>query len=334
MIRARSLKIAVGLAVSALGLWLAVRNAEWGEFADAAAHVDVRYVLYTALVMVLNLLVRARRWQLLVQPFAAVRWAGDALSCYCIGYLANMVLPLRPGEVLRPYLLGRKLGVEKTPMFATVLLERLWDLTCLAVLFFVAVGVSGAQVPALLRQGVLVGGILGAMALAVLWLAVGSRRFRTGIVGLIRRLPGPGGRLVHRLAELAVPGVRSLNDPLRSARVLVLTVLVWLCSYLMALFSIMAFGLDLPWHVALFVTVIANFGMMVPSSPGAIGVAHALYVGALTVFGVAPSMALAVAVVLHGVGYVVVIVAGLIALAWEGLRFAQLRESAATPPGP
>jgi len=327
----RPAKVALGLAVSAVALYLAVRRVHWPDFAHALAHVEPRYVAYTALVMMANLLVRARRWQLLLRPVTPARWVRDSFTCYAIAYMANMLLPLRPGEVLRPYLLGRKLGVEKTPLFATVLLERLWDMAFLAGLFLVAVAVSGAAMPEAVRRGVLAGGGGGAALLAAMWLVMASPRVKDSAVALVRRVPGPAGQLAHRLGQTAALGVRTLRHPGLSARVVVLPGGVWLCSYLMAASCIAAFGLDLPWHVALFATVIANFGMMVPSSPGAIGVAHALYVFALSLFGVGASVALGVAVVLHGVGYLVVIAAGMVALGMEGMHFAQVRQAAAPP---
>jgi uncharacterized membrane protein YbhN (UPF0104 family) len=79
--------------------------------------------------------------------------------------------------------------------------------------------------------------------------------------------------------------------------------------------------------VALFATVIANFGMMLPSSPGAIGVAHALYVFALVLFGTDPSVAFGIAVVLHGIGYLVVIAAGFLSLGWEHTSLRQLQQA-------
>jgi uncharacterized membrane protein YbhN (UPF0104 family) len=42
-----------------------------------------------------------------------------------IGFSASFLLPARPGEVLRPYLLAKREGLPPTAAFATVILERL-----------------------------------------------------------------------------------------------------------------------------------------------------------------------------------------------------------------
>src|SRR5204863_10028486 len=52
-----------------------------------------------------------------------------------IGFAASFLLPARPGEVLRPYLLARHEGLPPTAAFATIILERLLDLVTVLLLF-------------------------------------------------------------------------------------------------------------------------------------------------------------------------------------------------------
>jgi hypothetical protein len=56
-----------------------------------------------------------------------------------IGFAASFLLPARPGEVLRPYLLARREGLPPTAAFATIILERLLDLVTVLLLFGVFV---------------------------------------------------------------------------------------------------------------------------------------------------------------------------------------------------
>ena len=64
------------------------------------------------------------RWQLLLRPLGAVRLA-SALQATIIGFGLSALLPARPGEVVRPYLLARREGISAAGAFATILLERL-----------------------------------------------------------------------------------------------------------------------------------------------------------------------------------------------------------------
>jgi hypothetical protein len=74
-----------------------------------------------------------------------------------------------------------------------------------------------------------------------------------------------------------------------------------------------AFGLDVPVTAAVLLVVVSALGMVVPSSPGYVGVYHYLVVETLALFAVDRSLALSFAIVAHlatflplsliGVGY-------------------------------
>src|SRR5688500_11413184 len=86
-------------------------------------------------------LVRAERWQYLLEPLGHTRfWV--AFRTTIIGFAATFVLPARAGEVLRPYLLARKERLPATAAFATIILERLLDLVTVLGLFAVFVLVA------------------------------------------------------------------------------------------------------------------------------------------------------------------------------------------------
>ena len=54
-----------------------------------------------------------------------------------IGYMANNLLPMRLGEVVRSYYLGEREDISKSSALATIFIERVFD--ALTLLFFVAV---------------------------------------------------------------------------------------------------------------------------------------------------------------------------------------------------
>ena len=85
------------------------------------------WVLAAAAVGMATMLVRTERWMQLLRPVGAVRF-GAALSATAIGAAATAVVPLRLGELVRPALLARRCDLGLTPVLATVVLERLFDL--------------------------------------------------------------------------------------------------------------------------------------------------------------------------------------------------------------
>jgi uncharacterized protein (TIRG00374 family) len=326
MYKKRSVKILLGIAISSVALMLVIRNMQFSDFIESSRQVKSKYIVYTILVMVVNLFVRAKRWQVMLRPLTRIRWLNDSFTCYTIGYMANMLLPLRPGEILRPYLLGKKKGFSKSSVLATVILERIWDITYLAILFFICIELSNANIPLNMKKAVFLGGSATGLILAILCLMLLNPKIKSKAGRFFRFLPNKTEQFLKKFANLLLLGFQTLNNFWFSLYILFITVVVWICSFLMADFCMLAFGLDLPWYIPVFATIIANFGMMLPSLPGGIGVAHALYVFTLSVFSVDKSVAFGIALLVHGTGYIVVVCIGFISLWIEGLSFVQLRK--------
>jgi uncharacterized protein (TIRG00374 family) len=80
---------------------------------------------YAGLFCVFHFL-RAWRWTYLLRPFASVR-PTVMLETAFAGFLAIQLMPLRTGEVARPYLLDRYTGVSKSALFGTIAIERVID---------------------------------------------------------------------------------------------------------------------------------------------------------------------------------------------------------------
>ena len=119
-------------------LWLFMREIDlrrtWQHITEArpswlAAAVLMTFVTY---------LLRARRWLALLAPLGKARFR-TAFRTTVIGFTATYLLPLRPGEVLRAYLLARQEGFPAPATFATVVVERALDLTVILLLFAASV---------------------------------------------------------------------------------------------------------------------------------------------------------------------------------------------------
>src|SRR5258708_24140903 len=142
------------LTVGLLAFFL--RGVDLGGVWEATRHADGRLLAVAIGVTMLTYALRALRWQYLLAPIGPTRFS-TAFRTTVIGFAASFVLPARPGEVLRPYLLARHDGLPPTAAFATVILERLLDLVTVLLLFGLFVllvdpaSLSGE--PALYRRG-------------------------------------------------------------------------------------------------------------------------------------------------------------------------------------
>lgn len=323
----------LGIGVSAGALALALRDLDFSEVADALATAN--YLLLVPALAVFGFVqyIRAVRWGLLFYPMRGLR-LGNLFGTMNVGYLVNGVLPLRVGELARAYMVGEVEGVSKAHALSTILVERLVDV--LVVVLLLVCLLPLVDVPGWL-WGSAVGLGVAVTVLAVLLAGVSVARIRA--LALVRRLaslaPGRFGKALEGMAESAIQGFEVLARPGVLGRVVALTLVVWLLSALMMYFGLLAFDLNLSFTVPLFLIVATALGMVVPSSPGYVGVFHAIVIESLVnVFGIDRDPAASYALMQHLVFYLPPILIGLVYLwkehtSWRSLTAWALRREAA-----
>lgn len=317
---------AVVIAILTLGLlWLFFRNVDIAASWRAVTHAHLGYIAGAVGVMAAVYSLRAQRWLILLQPLGPVRWI-TALRTTVIGFAVIFLLPGRVGEILRPYLLARREGLNPASTFATVIVERLLDVTTVSLLFAVAVLLSGIDV----GDGVKAAGIVAAVgaitALAILCVLAGHPERLGRFAGrLSRRLPPKVADAVARIVQTFTEGLVVLRSPGRLAIAAVWSVSVWVAIGVSIWLTSRAFDLTLSAIGTFIVVGYLAVGVSVPT-PGGVGGFEVLYKEAVTkFFGANPDVGAAAALVLHAVSFVPVTLMGLVLMWREGLTLGGLK---------
>jgi uncharacterized protein (TIRG00374 family) len=311
--------LAIGAAVSALALALALRWAGWRPLREALALVDVRYLLLGVAIFLVSMMARVACWRVLIgRPVPFLR----VLAALNEGYLLNNVLPWRMGELGRAILLGRQPGLSTPLVLSSIVVERLYDMILavglMLVLLPVAAGVAWASRAAWVGAGVVL------VALAAIGLAL---RWPERVESWIGRLPGPRPAWLQLWASFR-EGLKVVQTPGRMALSFGWMTVSWglaLVEYWAVLRAVIPAAQPL-W--AAFMLAATLLGVAVPSLPGYIGVFEAAGAAALSAFGVPPEQALAAALVLHGMVYSIASLIGAVALVQEGETLAGLYREA------
>lgn len=127
MTRLRDWRIWFGLIVTAVCLWLALRDVSFGAVARDLRSANL--VLLIGLGVPANvymLYVRALRWRHLTDAIQPIE-RGPLFRATAVGFMANNLFPLRVGEVVRAWYLARDTGTSGAAVLGTVLLERVID---------------------------------------------------------------------------------------------------------------------------------------------------------------------------------------------------------------
>jgi uncharacterized protein (TIRG00374 family) len=330
------LRTAFVLACTGGLLVLFLRQANLAEVWHEIRRASPAYLALALLATLTTYVARAWRWQKLLAPLGPSRFA-NAFRTTVIGFAVNALLPARPGEVLRPFLLARREGLSATSAFATVLLERLLDLATVLLLFGVFVlaadpSTSNAD-PALYRAvqaGGLLAGLTSVAALAFVFLVAGHPERLSALVRRAERiLPA---RLAHALAyvvERFAGGFAIVRRPGPLVVALLMSLPLWLSIASGIWFVARAFHITMSFVGTFLIVALLTVGVAVPT-PGAVGGFHyAFRLGVTTFFAAPNERAVGAAIVLHAISFLPVTVLGLLFMIQDGLDLSRLRKLAA-----
>jgi hypothetical protein len=279
----------------------------------------IRWVWMMAAILldILSYVCQGMRWERLLRPVGAISWRRATQAIYA-GLFTSEILPMRPGEWIRAYLVSHWLGCRFAAVLPSLATERLIDGFWLAIAF----GLTAMLYPLpknILRAGDVLGGLV----------LVG-----TGLIGYIifrkRNAPETGGD-----AAKAEPGFfTQLADGLNSIGTSRFLLSASAFSLLLLVFQALAFftvlrgcRLQISLWPAAVVFLIVHLGTAVPNAPGNVGTYQFFCVTGLQLFGVDKNLAAGFSVIVFVILTLPLLAIGYFALARSGMSMAIIRNT-------
>lgn len=249
-------------------------------------------------------LIRAIRWRTLLDPVSPNTRVNSLFAATSLGFTAVFLLG-RTGEIVRPVALSSKEHVRPSASFATILVERIFDM--LTVVAFFAVNLLLFRAPladettnARIR---LSGGILIGVALGSIFGLVMLYRHRVGAVDFLNRRLTPFGRRIRKGVTSVVAHFAEALSILHDRRELVVvagwSLLLWVVCAVVNTLTFNAFDLRLSLGGAIFVLGFGLVGSLVPTPGGAAGAFHLATAAGLMLLGTGENEAKSISIVLH-----------------------------------
>jgi uncharacterized protein (TIRG00374 family) len=302
------------------------------ELGHILAEAKYLYLLPALLMFLTSFYVRAYRWKVFLLPVGNVRF-GVAFSSMMIGYMVNNVLPLRMGELFRAYSLGKAGKVSRSSAFATVVVERIFDVLCL--LLVLGIILVMFPFPAWIRQSAMIT-FVGTVVLVVVLLLMMHRTEQ--FVRLVRKMFGPlGSRIgdqIEHITRQFMVGLEAFRRTENLFLVIVSSLLLWFfywgCVYCM--FYTFEFVtpefpkiMQSPPLAGLVILAVGTIAIMIPSTPGSVGTYHGVAVLGLSLFDVPADRAMGFALIMHLFNYLPLTLIGLACFWKQNLSFADVR---------
>ena len=324
--------VIIGILISVLFLYLAFRKFDVQEGKRALKMANYYWLFPAVISYMFGFWMRGIRWRYLLLPIKRCK-IFNLVSVVFIGFMANNLLPLRVGELIRAYVNGKKEDISKSSSLATIVVERVLDGLALVLLLLVAIlflgGGSSAQhsFPQWLKKMIYLAWFIFLGVLILLYIMKRSKELTGKVIKrLFSFLKEPILNKILNLTNSFIEGLNVLRQRKEILIVSFLSVLVWTFEGTTFYLAAKALNLPISYPQAYFTLAIVALGLMVPSSPAFVGVYEYFCVTALALFAIDKSFALSYAVLLHLLQFSLLVGIGMFFLWKENLSLGKLKK--------
>ncbi len=311
-----------GLVISAVLLWLILRNINWPKVGQAFSLISPMAIVLVILIYYISLSARVFCWYTLLQ------WKASFKRVFLVmgeGYLLNNILPLRLGEVGRAVLLGKDEGMSIFKVLPTIVVERAYDVALAAILLLTTLPLvlkMNSSRPLAITMLVLV--VAGLFSLY--WMA----RYRERVEAYAVKLGARWGfftKWILPQVEAVLDGFAVLTRPQYFTLSLGMMIVSWGLALVQDYIILRSLDPQAPFWWIGFVLSAGALGAAVPSAPAALGVFEAAAVGALLLVGMDYEKAFTFAICAHLTSIIFSNIVGVVGLIREGESLTTLYQS-------
>ncbi len=322
----KSFRFWIGILVSLLFLWLAVRGIPIKTMGTVISSAAYFWLIPAVVAQIMAVLARSQRWIVLLKK---PKRFTSSLMAQGIGYLFTNILPFRLGEPARILVMAEQ--CDQPPMFVagTAVVERLLDVA--TIIMALTLVLPWIQIPVSVSNAGFVFGMLVLFGLAIIILmARFPQKARTIVKWLLDLLPFLPDQTLLRWWDDFIKSLTVLLNWGVAVKVVLWSLISWAFSACVYFCVIRAFHPDGLMLEAVFMMVALSLAVTLPSSPGFIGVFQFAGQQALIIpFGVKynSSSALMITLTAHLVYYLLTTGLGLIAIWATGTSFSKMTRS-------
>lgn len=295
--------------------WFFGRNLNWEEVSQSLRKANIFYLVIAVLIICLGYLLRAKRWQVLLEPITPTSLK-ELFATTTVGFTAVFLVG-RAGEIVRPmWLPMRDKRVRPSAALVTLGLERICDLASL--ICFFSVNLIWLKAPAGRESEFEYVKFVGILMLVGVGVGIfGLYLYHRISAKVIERFEQTAfsqnkiGRIFLSIFKQLAASLKVFKDWREVIAVIFWTLALWFAIAIPTWLVLLAFDLPLGFGESLFVMGWAAIGSVVPTPGGAAGAFHAATAGGLIFLGIDQDQAAAASIVMHLVYFAPAIIFGI-----------------------
>jgi hypothetical protein len=317
-------KVILGILISIVLIYLSVKGINLQDVFRDLKNIQLSYVIFFILLVILMQLLRSYRWGVILQPMGKI----DQFSLFSVtsvGFLAIAAIPARIGELARPYLISKRSSIKMSSALGTILVERVLD--SFTVLAIAVIVLFLTDLPPWMIKSSIIFFLLALVMFCFIVFLILRRDAALKLINrILSKLPGKFAHTIDEVIHHFIDGFQIITNIKFLLYLFFLSALVWLVDVLAIYMLLKAFDFTLPVMASFVVMIILIVGIAIPTAPGYIGNWHFACVLALSFFGLAKTEALSFAVVYHFLSMVIVVVLGVAFLPFNKFSISDMKK--------
>jgi uncharacterized protein (TIRG00374 family) len=306
MLKKHFVKIFLGIFFSSAFIYLTLRQIDFKVFVELLKTADYAILTLSGFIYVLCYIFRSIRYYFIILPLKKTK-VFENFPYTVIGFFANNIIPLRIGELIRAKITGERLGISRSSVFATIVIERIFDIAMFVILFFTTMVFM--PFPEFVKKTFYILTAISAVCFFMFFIIL-SHEEKT--LKILMKLPVPDS------AKLAISGffnkftdgLAILNKPSVLIKTFIMSAVVWAAESLFFFIVAYSCGVKISIWGAVFTVIIIGVGVIIPTAPGYLGAFEFMGVTALQTLSIDKSAAFACVALYHFLEIVLIFALG------------------------
>ncbi|HWZ21534.1 MAG TPA: lysylphosphatidylglycerol synthase transmembrane domain-containing protein [Cytophagaceae bacterium] len=298
----------IGIIVSIILIIYLFKRFDFDKVVALIARVNIVYVILLVLIYASVFPLQALRWKRMLINYSSISY-NDLFKSIVISAVGCNILPARGGELLRMEFINRKFTIARITLLSSILIEKIFDGIILLFILFVCTYFIDESLQSGWIKNLIV--VINLTFLFTISILLSVRVFGKKIISYFTS-PAKWSLMIKNSISKIYSAIEFISWDLNFFYILLLSTCIWFLEGLMFVIALQAFGIDVnPFLAGFFALCIVNFGTVIPSSPGFIGVFQGFTLIALSIFDITQNKSLAVGLLINFIQYLTVMLLGL-----------------------
>lgn len=302
------LKYFLTILIISAGLYIFFKDVDGNNLIKEFKSISILSIIGGCLCLIMSLFFRALRWKLLL-PAKAGTHNKMLFSNVTIGFMVNNILPARIGELTRAFILWQKNRYPISICIGSLIVERLIDSIAFLACFIIPVYLLPQCQHLKIYAHIALLMIMVVILSAFFYIIFQKTTVRIGNF-LVAKFPEPLRAKIIKISNELVSTLDWFYSIIKILAVVVLSILISACYAAILILLTDNTNVSFGLLEGMFIQSYAAFGAAIPLSPGYIGTLHAVMLQGLTILGMDGDKARALAIMYHGLNYIVINILG------------------------